>query len=773
MRRNPDKSVHEETATRGAAPVVWLPVVAVLGVAATLVFAYFSYDSAAGLWQFAGALALCFLAPGYLALRLTGAAGRAAAFPTVVLAFVLGLVIASSLFYILSLFGARPVFIPVTALAAVAALIAAIVQKRGRMGLPRLRITKSRILFAGLALAIVIYAIPASFTSGREYKDGLRFYGYHSMDSMWHLARIMEIEHTVPPQNPMDAGSLLPYHVLYHTAVNVLHHVSGVNFLDIQFRLMPVFMLLLFASMLYVSVGKISGKKAVALWAPVLFFFAGDLGYAFLVRKAEAGPAVGAIVRGDVSTGMSGLSAALDRAATIRSRGDMYYELSAFRGNTFSNIFWSETTLTSLILLFAGLYFLNEYCSRGGGSSDAGPRREGRYGTAILGALCIGAMMQAKAHVGALALAGLFVAALYVLLVKRDFLCAKFLLIAALFAVVFAVPWIAAFKGQDPATFREGALASRRLVEVHFDRSLLRGVATAPGLGMVFGELERGAIPLVIAAWFVLIACMFGARVIGIPFMFAAFGRRHGKPIEIMMVCMIVIGVALAHFTKMLGEDIYAAHFLTGVVLINYFGARGMAWLGGRRSRAVRYAAPIVLALLMLPMPVFKFVSEMPRYNLYAAVSSDEEELYARLRAESCPEAKVLRRFESKMLLRGESDGRTAETIGDSFLMALAGRRVLGIQVKNHPASTQAELERQLALSRKWTDIYNFFRTGKRSEALGMLRRYGVTHVVLYDGEELHFDGSGALEEVFHNTAGRILRVQRENIATVRENATE
>ncbi len=730
----------KQPAAKTISPKFWLPALAVAAVAATFLFSYFSFDSAAGLWQFAGALLLCFLAPGYLLLRLTGTAGRIPAPARIILSLALGLVVTSSLFYLTSLAHLQCAFIPVLAVSGCVVLVLAL--REGGLHLPRLRVTKGRIIFACLALAIVICAIPASFTSGRQYEDGMRFYGYHSMDSMWHLARIAEMEHTVPPRDPMDAGSLLAYHVLYHSAVNALHRVSRVNFIDIHFRLMPVFMLLLFASLLYITVKRISGKRAVALWALALFFFAGDLGFIFLARKAAVDP----------SQGPGGLSAALDRAVTIRNRGDMYYELQAFDGNTFSNVFWSETTLISLVLLFAGLYLLSECASW---------KRKGfRWmfsGPAILAALCIGAMMQAKVQVGALALGGLFVAAIYSLLMKKDFTYLKFFVIALVIALVFTIPWLVAFTHEDPLKWTEGGTAARPLVTVT-NETVMNQICTIAILPSIdaFRGVEHAVLLLQVAVWFLFVVFSFGGRIIGVPFMLGAFGKKRGNTLEVFLAVMVVAGLLIAHFTKIFGETLFSSHFICGMMFINYFGAKGMAWLGEKRATLLR----ALLVIMMIPMPLFKFVSEMPRHNLYAVVNRSEQELYARLRTVTSPDAVILRRFESDFVLRDETGERTSITLGDSFLMAFAGRRVAGIQEKGYRPDSKEDLETQLKKSPKWRDIYAFFRTEDRDEAREILRRYGVTHVLLYGGEELRFDGSEMFEEIFRNDAGRILRVK-------------
>lgn len=714
-------------------PAAWLPAAAAAAIGATFLFGYFSFDTPAGLWQFAAALAACFLAPGYLLLGLTGASRRLTTMPVVVLSLVTGLIASSTIFYALALAGARWAFTPLTAVIAVVALVLLLAKRPFRPGSLRLRVTRARLVFACLALLIVIYAIPASFTSGRQYPDGLRFYGYHSMDSMWHLARIAEIEHTVPPRDPMDAGSMLQYHVLYHTAVNALHRVSGVNFLDIHFRLIPVFMLLLFASVLYIAAKKISGRESVALWAVALFFFAGDLGFIFLARKAQ-----------------SGAGGMLERIFTIRSRGDMYYELSAFRGNTFSNVFWSETSLISFVLLFAGLYLIVAATRNGA---------KFRYGPAALGALCLGAMMQAKVQMGALALGGLFAAAGWAALTRRDFRHARILVIALVAAFVFTAPWIAAFRHEDPQKWRGGQVISRPLVALTTEvvtSSHFYTMAILPGVGL-FRDVGQGPPALQVAAWLLFVAFGFGGRIIGVPFMLRGFTRRRANTAEVMMAVMLAGGLLLADFTKILGEGLFSSHFITGIALINYFGARGLARLGESRRGIIRRGVPALLALLMIPMPLFKAVSETPRCNLYAAVSAEEQELYARLREISAPEAAIMRRFESKILLRDESGERTARTLGDSFLMALAGRRVVAIQEKGYNADGR-DLEEQLEKSPKWRDVYDFFRTEDRERAREILRRYGVTHVVLSAGEELHFDAEGLLREEFSNGAGRIFR---------------
>src|SRR3989344_2049013 len=106
--------------------------------------------------------------------------------------------------------------------------------------------------------------------------DGLHIYGAHYIDSTWHLSLINELTRSVPPQNPIFAGTpLTNYHYLVDLQLALVRLFTGISVPVIFFRLAPV-VIFTCVSLLVAALGiSLSGKKTAGVFS-VLFFLIGS-----------------------------------------------------------------------------------------------------------------------------------------------------------------------------------------------------------------------------------------------------------------------------------------------------------------------------------------------------------------------------------------------------------------------------------------------------------------------------------------------------------------
>ncbi len=725
-----------------------------LAAGAVVLYGAFSNGTPFAILWFAVVIAACCLAPGIVLLRACGFKTGGA--KTFIAAIPVGMAATAAAYYILAALGVRWVIFPLIGAAAVASILILLGEWRASGKKLSIRLTRHRVIFFALCALITLCLIPAIFTSGRHHADGLRFYGYHSMDSIWHLSRIGEISHTVPPREPFEAGSPMRYHVLYHTAFQCIEYVSGTGTLDLYFRLMPWFMSLLFASVLYVSIKQITKKPAVALWAILFFFLAGDMGFLLYAYKSDVAAFTQPLAHGDAEGAVAGANRWLGEIASVRSRSDMYLGISVFQGNHFAYLFWSETTLTAWILLFTGIYFI----SRAAADSS-------RWRSLIPAAICIGAMVQAKIQLGVLALGVLGVCAVLAIVFARRAIYLKAWALAALVAAVCVVPWLAAFTYEDPAHLDGGRTISRPMITLtdeYFRSQILRSVAVLPGT-TALRNMQNSTAPVMALGWLLFIALMLGGKAIGLPAFLKSLFAPRKETLLFFLALFVLSGLVIGHFTIALGEPSYSSHFVTATGAVCVFAAMGVAWLWSRRKPLFLKLAPTaVLLALVLPMPIMKMVSELPHNNLYARVTPEQSDLYDAAARLAGPDEIFARKFESTFALYREGrEEPAATTAGDTFFCAFARRRLATIQEKIFGRKEAEILAEQLAKHPKGRQMVRLFETKDPVEAGEILQKLGIDFIVLRNGENLNFPHGGILRPVYSNGAGTILRVVAEN----------
>lgn len=198
------------------------------------------------------------------------------------LSVVIGLVLFTSSFYILSLFGLKIVIFiyPLTG------LLFLFLKKNSLRKIFKddFKFDVKLLPVVGVTIIGTVFQIIPVFKSGLKYDFGMGFWGPNTHDGVWHIALINQLLKSVPPENPIFAQNLLKnYHYLYDLLVAATSYVTKIDALDLVFRFYPVlFSLMLGIGSYYLCVYfvKDSRNKVLAsLISLFLVYFGGSLGW--------------------------------------------------------------------------------------------------------------------------------------------------------------------------------------------------------------------------------------------------------------------------------------------------------------------------------------------------------------------------------------------------------------------------------------------------------------------------------------------------------------
>ncbi len=124
------------------------------------------------------------------------------------------------------------------------------------------------------------------FKSGFPGKYGLGFWGANGHDGIWHIA----LSSTLAKSSfsmPVFSGEFIKnYHLGFDFLMAIIHNLSGISFLDIYFRVIPLLLSVLLGLITYKFVFEWSGSSKSALWSLFFVYFGG--GFAFLLGKGES-----------------------------------------------------------------------------------------------------------------------------------------------------------------------------------------------------------------------------------------------------------------------------------------------------------------------------------------------------------------------------------------------------------------------------------------------------------------------------------------------------
>lgn len=139
---------------------------------------------------------------------------------------------------------------------------------------------KGNLVPAMIILAGVVAQLFLVAPSGLEYEDGLRSYGVNAHDGVWHVALMMTLQGSYPPEMPTYSGtSLLGYHYMVDLFGSELVRFFGLSAFWLVFRLLPALFSVLMGLGVYGLVMRVSQSKLGGVAGLFLTYFGGSLGY--------------------------------------------------------------------------------------------------------------------------------------------------------------------------------------------------------------------------------------------------------------------------------------------------------------------------------------------------------------------------------------------------------------------------------------------------------------------------------------------------------------
>lgn len=191
------------------------------------------------------------------------------------LATVIGFVTLTLIFYLFSLLNLRPLIF-------LYLLISAVLFIRFRLYQFKIDIRKDKfnLLPVVVILAGVIFQVIPTVKNGLIYPFGLGLWGPNTHDGIWHLALINQLIKSVPPENPIFAGTILKnYHFFYDLLIATTNYLSTIPPIDLMFRFYPVIMSLLLGIGTYTLAQNLFKEKLAAVFALYFVYFAGSFGW--------------------------------------------------------------------------------------------------------------------------------------------------------------------------------------------------------------------------------------------------------------------------------------------------------------------------------------------------------------------------------------------------------------------------------------------------------------------------------------------------------------
>ena len=407
-------------------------------------------------------------------------------------------------------------------------------------------------LTAVIALGVMVLTfLPLYYTNLTSRADGT-MHVRPVPDVFLHIAIANELTHTIPPQAPVFPGRSLPYHYGMDLSVAMFAQATGLDARDLTLRFVPTLFMVL--SMLSVFCFSRSWLGSGYFGALVVFlvFFGED--FAFI----------------------PGL--------LLGEKGD--WSVRYFNVPTVFSLFYINSMLPGLGLLFAGLFCLQRYLRDHGGA------------WLFLSALLFVALIEVKIFTAAHIMCSLGVAAVVYLLVFRN---ADLFRIAVLTAAL-AVPLVLSV-----FLHNKGGAAYIAALEPWYYISRMREALGIKDRFTNVLALTGIALPIY------LIGCL-GLRVIGVPAILSALFRptRHSG-LRLVLAFFIVIGVLVALTCRIvpagfvhaynnsawfLAQSKYVA-WIFAVEVLQTLYRRGIA----RGTRPSLTAAGITLGAVLLSAP--------------------------------------------------------------------------------------------------------------------------------------------------------------------------
>lgn len=153
----------------------------------------------------------------------------------------------------------------------------------------RLKFSRPSLLLTILIILGSVFVTTPVFRSGTLINGNLSYWGALEHDGVWHEALVNQLIKSVPPQNPIYAGSnLTGYHYFYDLLVAQTSLITRINPRDLIYRLFPVLFSLLLGIGTYILSLKLFRRKQIALFSVFFAYFGSSLGWIVTLLKNGA-----------------------------------------------------------------------------------------------------------------------------------------------------------------------------------------------------------------------------------------------------------------------------------------------------------------------------------------------------------------------------------------------------------------------------------------------------------------------------------------------------
>lgn len=557
---------------------------------------------------------------------------------------------------------------------------------------------RSGLAVAGVvALGITVMAIlPLYYTNLTRRADGTM--RVHPVpDVFLHIAIANELTHTVPPQSPVFSGHPLTYHYGMDLAVAMFAEATGLNTRDLTLRFVPTLFLALSMLSVFCFARSWLGSGYSGALVMFLVFFGEDFSF------------IPGLLQGE--------------------KGD--WSVTYFSVPTVFSLFYTNSMLPGVGLLFAGLFCLQHYLRERGGA------------WLLLSALLLVALMEVKIFTAAHIMCSLGFAAVVYLLVFRN---ADLFKVAALTAAL-ATPlvWSVFLKNKSGAdittVFGRWPYVSD-MMEVLGMKNRLTSVVAFAGI----------ALPIY------LIGCL-GLRAIGVPAILRAVFRPDQKSgLRFVLAFFVVIGVLIALTCSITPAGLTHAYNNGGWFLAQ---SKYVAWIfavevlqtlyrqliaQGVRPGPVAGMITVSAVVLSVPSTVQHFALERDPYRLYGKPLGKELQSYS------------LETLNVIDFLAKDAQPGDVVLPGESLLaptLALTKCRVPISYFSNFQVALRDYSQRETAEKEFW----EAWRLGKvRGE---FLREIGVRYVAVNKKSDgIPAKIPPALSQVFENSEFAVFKVQ-------------
>lgn len=119
------------------------------------------------------------------------------------------------------------------------------------------------------------------FKSGLPGNYGYGFWGANGHDGLWHIALASQLSKGNLSMPTFSGNEVKNYHLGFDFLMVLINKLSGISFIDIYFRIIPVVFSLVIGLVVYKFVKDWTKNPGAAFWSVFFVYFGGSLGFVF------------------------------------------------------------------------------------------------------------------------------------------------------------------------------------------------------------------------------------------------------------------------------------------------------------------------------------------------------------------------------------------------------------------------------------------------------------------------------------------------------------